>query len=132
MSKGIFLRLREEVYEQLEREAKNKAVSVPGLIKSILSGYAYGKLRLLSSEEETLLRTRVELIPVRDKVEELERYINEHLKPRVDKMDVTVEKILNDYLSYKQIVDHVMVLEQKVNSLEVRVKNIEKSKRWSP
>lgn len=129
MSKGIFLRLQEEAYEHLKREASKKGVSVSSLIKSILSEYAHGKLKLLTSEEEALLKTRVELIPVKDKVEKLETYINEYLKPYVDEINETIKKVQDDTLAYKQIVDHVMVLEQKVNSLEIRIKNIEKSKR---
>lgn len=127
--KGIFLRLQGETYEQLKREASEKGISVSSLIKSILNRYADGRLKFITPEEETLLKTRVELIPVKDKVEKLETYINEYMKPYIDEINENIKKIYDDTLAFRQIIDHVMVLEQKLNSIEIRVKNIEKSKR---
>jgi len=129
MSKGIFLRLQGETYEHLKKEAQEKGVTVPSLIKNILSKYANGTLKFIAPEEETLLKTSVELIPVKDKVEKLETYINEYLKPYIDEINKTIKKIQDDALAYRQIIDHVMVLEQKANSLEIRIRNLEKSKR---
>jgi hypothetical protein len=129
VSKGIFLRLQGETYEHLKKEAQEKGVTVPSLIKNILSKYADGTLKFITPEEETLLKTTVELIPVKDKVEKLETYINEYLKPYIDEINKTIKKVQDDALAYRQIIDHVMVLEQKANSLEIRIRNLEKSKR---
>jgi BMFP domain-containing protein YqiC len=129
MSKGIFLRLQGETYEQLKKEANEKGTSVPSLIKTILNKYADGRLKLITPEEETLLKTRVELIPIKDKVEKLETYINEYMKPYIDEINENIKKIQDETSAFRQIIDHVMVLEQKLNSIEIRVKNLEKSKR---
>lgn len=129
MSRGIFFRLQEETYERLKREADEKGVSVPHLIKTILSEYTSGRLRFITPEEEALLKTRMELIPIKDKVEQLEKYINEYIKPYVDDVGKNVKKVQEDVLAFKQIIDHVMVLEQRLNSIEVRVRNLEKSRR---
>jgi len=128
MSKGIFLRLREEIYQHLKKEAQEKGMKVSGLIKDILSKYASGALKLITPQEEALLKTQVELIPIKEKVEKLEIYINEHLKSS-NEINTTISKIQEDILAFKEIIDHVMVLEQKVSSLETRVKNLERSNR---
>ena len=129
MSKNIFLRLQGETYKQLKKEADEKGISVPSLIKTILNEYASGRLKFITPEEEALLKTRVELIPIKDKVEQLEKYINECIKSYIDDISKNIKKIQEDALAFRQIIDHVMVLEQRLNSIEIRVRNLEKSKR---
>ena len=128
MSKGVFLRLSDEVYNFFKKEANKKGTRVSSLIKSILSEYAKGRLKIITPEEETLLKSRMEIIPIKDKVEKLNSLIN-IIEPRLSEIDRTVRNMQSDMLAFKQIIDHVMILEQRLNSFERRLKNLEKSKR---
>jgi len=128
LSKGVFLRLSDEVYNFFKKEANKKGTRVSSLIKSILSEYAKGRLKIITPEEETLLKSRMEIIPIKDKVEKLNSLIN-IIEPRLSEIDRTVRNMQSDMLAFKQIIDHVMILEQRLNSFERRLKNLEKSKR---
>ena len=66
--------------------------------------------------------------PIKDKVEKLDSQIN-IIEPRLSEIDRTVRNMQSDMLAFKQIIDHVMILEQRLNSFERRLKNLEKSKR---
>jgi len=126
MSKGIFVRLSEKTHRYLGKEAKKRGVSVYSLVKGILEEYAEGRLKLITPEEEALLQTRLELTPIKNRISRLESYINEYLEPYMKETKETIKKIQNETLAYKQIIDHVIVLEQKLKSLEIRIRNLEK------
>ncbi|MHA1705217.1 MAG: hypothetical protein ACTSUX_03960 [Promethearchaeota archaeon] len=125
MSKGVFLRLSDEVYNFFKKEADKKGTRVSSLIKSILSEYAKGRLKIITPEEEALLKSQMEIIPIKDKVEKLDSQIN-IIEPRLSEIDRTVRDMQNSMLAFKQIIDHVMILEQRLNSIERRLKNLEK------
>jgi len=125
LSKGVFLRLSDEVYNFFKKEADKKGTRVSSLIKSILSEYAKGRLKIITPEEEALLKSQMEIIPIKDKVEKLDSQIN-IIEPRLSEIDRTVRDMQNSMLAFKQIIDHVMILEQRLNSIERRLKNLEK------
>ncbi|MHA1583507.1 MAG: hypothetical protein ACTSYM_13555 [Candidatus Baldrarchaeia archaeon] len=111
MSKGIYIRISDEAHKRLSEYAKERGITVYRLVKELLEEYAKGKLKLITPEEEALLKMRLKIAPIKERMEKLEKIIKE---------------IQNDILMSKQIIDQVIVLEQRINSLEKRIRNLER------
>jgi len=118
MSKNIFVRVSDETYKSLNQEAKKRGISVYRLVKEILEDYVHGKLKSFTFEEIANIST---------KVHELDSSIK-FLKDLIDETRKNVNNLQKDILLFREITDQIIILEQKINSLEIRIKNIEKTK----
>ncbi|MHA1609926.1 MAG: hypothetical protein ACTSUJ_08020 [Candidatus Njordarchaeales archaeon] len=118
MSKGIFVRLSEEAYDRLNKEAENKKLSLYKLVKEILEEYSKGRLKVITPQEEAMLRTRAELAPIKEKLKILESDLHE--------LKGFIEEVRREVSTFKQFIDQVLVVEQRLRSLEARIGNLEK------
>lgn len=118
MSKGIFVRLSEEAYNRLNKEAESRKLTLYKLVKEILEEYSRGRLKVITPQEEAMLRTRAELAPIKEKLKILESDLHE--------LKGSIEEVQREVSTFKQFMDQVLVVEQRLRSLEARIGNLEK------
>jgi len=121
MTKGIFIRVSEEVYENLLRQARKEGVSLYGFLKQIIEGYGKGKLKIVRTDEEETLETKLELDALKKKIDFIESDFS--------RLKEIIERYKENYSTLNEFIDQLVVLEQKLRSVEIRLQNIEKELR---
>ncbi|MHA1665126.1 MAG: hypothetical protein ACTSVW_04775 [Candidatus Njordarchaeales archaeon] len=117
-SKGVFIRLNLEIYNKLKKEAEKRRISLYRLTKDILEKYAEGKLKTNEQLEKETSKVVSEISAIMKKFSEIESAVNNFNR--------IAEIVYNNEKRFKELMEQVIVFEQKLNSINKRIKNIEK------